>query len=176
MNPSRLLLALLSLLRPPDMAANPSPLLSFCLRSSFPRAAASSPGPARRSPIGDALRRTAVDPRGRRGRATSPPGAGGGEDAVPESVAIVGGGLAGLSVAYHLVDGRSSRTEGRRKRLTVFDRCPVGEGGASSGEARRCSLLWLSVDVPSSSSHFLGLCLLSCFSCRWVSDGAPSSV
>ena len=120
MNPNRLLLSLLPLLRPVDMAASIPPLLSFCR-----------------------LAARAV-PRRRLRREMSTPSAGGGERtaARPESVAIVGGGLAGLSVAYHLIDGGSSR-EGRRRRVTVFDRCPVGEGGASSGEACAvCSLLW----------------------------------
>jgi len=64
-------------------------------------------------------------------------------------IAIVGGGLAGLSVAYHLLDKSASGTstvpaaaaegvvkDGRIRRplldLTVFDKAPVGAGGASS--------------------------------------------
>ena len=44
----------------------------------------------------------------------------------PGSVAIVGGGLAGVSVAYHLL-ARQPRTN-----ITVFDKADPGMGGASA--------------------------------------------
>ena len=49
------------------------------------------------------------------------------------NIAIVGGGLAGLSTAYHLLD-IASRDDDVRKglRITIFDKAKVGEGGASS--------------------------------------------
>ena len=141
MNPNRLLLSLLPLLRPADMAASTPPLLSFCRLAS------------RRTTV-----RAAADPRRRRrremSREMSLPSAGGERTAAPESVAIVGGGLAGLSVAYHLIDGGSSRG-GRRRRVTVFDRCPVGEGGASSGERPvPCARYFRLVDSSLSLTYF----------------------
>lgn len=45
----------------------------------------------------------------------------------PENIAIVGGGLGGLSTAYHL-----RQALGRDAQITIFDKCNVGEGGASS--------------------------------------------
>lgn len=49
--------------------------------------------------------------------------------AAPQKVAIVGGGLAGLSTAYHLLELRSQRG---RFDLTIFDSAEVGTGGASA--------------------------------------------
>ena len=49
-------------------------------------------------------------------------------------VAIVGGGLAGLSTAYHLLE-ISGNVEDRFRggiQITIFDKTSVGEGGASS--------------------------------------------
>ena len=134
MNPGRLLLALLrppgppgaALLRPPARSAASSPV-AFACRTLPSRTAGGA---------AHAVRRTSVGAAG--------DGGGGGDardDSSPDSVAIVGGGLAGLSVAYHLVSGGGGPSltgdEGKRKRrrrLTVFDVRPVGEGGASSGE------------------------------------------
>jgi len=52
------------------------------------------------------------------------------------NVAIVGGGLAGLSVAYHLLKKTTATNKDRTTspflRLTIFDKAPVGTGGASS--------------------------------------------
>ncbi|GFH46195.1 hypothetical protein CTEN210_02669 [Chaetoceros tenuissimus] len=45
----------------------------------------------------------------------------------PENIAIVGGGLGGLSTAYHL-----RQALGQDVHITIFDKCNVGEGGASS--------------------------------------------
>ncbi len=45
----------------------------------------------------------------------------------PENIAIVGGGLGGLSTAYHL-----RQALGQDAQITIFDKCNVGEGGASS--------------------------------------------
>ncbi|KAL9179940.1 hypothetical protein ACHAXT_007910, partial [Thalassiosira profunda] len=45
-------------------------------------------------------------------------------------VGIVGGGLAGMSAAYHLLD--VARSEKKGMHITVFDSCNVGEGGASA--------------------------------------------
>ena len=44
-------------------------------------------------------------------------------------VAIIGGGLAGLSTAYHLFELRQHLTP---LNITIYDRCQVGEGGASA--------------------------------------------
>jgi hypothetical protein len=45
----------------------------------------------------------------------------------PQNIAIVGGGLAGLSTAFHLLEKTQSRC-----RVTIFDTAPVGTKGASS--------------------------------------------
>lgn len=45
----------------------------------------------------------------------------------PSSIGIVGGGLAGLSTAFHLL----SKTNGSCH-VTIYDPCVVGTGGASS--------------------------------------------
>ena len=42
-------------------------------------------------------------------------------------VAIVGGGLAGLSTAFHLID-----KTGPGSLVSIYDKAPVGMGGASS--------------------------------------------
>ena len=44
----------------------------------------------------------------------------------PQNIAIVGGGLAGLSTAYHLLKNSPSSS------ITIFDKSPPGQGGASS--------------------------------------------
>ena len=45
-----------------------------------------------------------------------------------KNIAIIGGGLAGLSTAYHLLDfGQSTPLQ-----ITVYDKSTVGEGGASA--------------------------------------------
>lgn len=44
----------------------------------------------------------------------------------PKNVAIVGGGLAGLSTTYHLLK------KGENLRITIFDKSEPGQGGASS--------------------------------------------
>ena len=46
--------------------------------------------------------------------------------APPRKIAVVGGGLAGLSTAFHLLD------KSRGLHVTVFDKAEVGTGGASS--------------------------------------------
>lgn len=43
------------------------------------------------------------------------------------NVAIVGGGLAGLSVAYHLLDQKTGAMN-----ISIYDKANLGEGGASS--------------------------------------------
>ena len=55
------------------------------------------------------------------------------DDRTVSNIAIVGGGLAGMSTAYHLLD-MASRDDAVQKglRITVFDKTKVGEGGASS--------------------------------------------
>jgi glycine/D-amino acid oxidase-like deaminating enzyme len=45
-----------------------------------------------------------------------------------KNVAIVGGGLAGLSTAYHLL----RKTQPHSLDLSIFDTHPVGTGGASA--------------------------------------------
>jgi hypothetical protein len=44
-----------------------------------------------------------------------------------QRIAIVGGGLAGLSTAFHLLEKTHSRCQ-----VTIFDTAPVGTAGASS--------------------------------------------
>jgi hypothetical protein len=44
-----------------------------------------------------------------------------------QRIAIVGGGLAGLSTAFHLLEKTQSRCQ-----VTIFDTAPVGTAGASS--------------------------------------------
>lgn len=54
---------------------------------------------------------------------------------VPKKVSIVGGGLAGLSVAYNLLDLVASSKDDRDAKgmqITIYDKARVGEGGASS--------------------------------------------
>jgi hypothetical protein len=48
----------------------------------------------------------------------------------PQNIAIVGGGLAGLSTAFHLLEKTERRDS--RCRVTIFDTAPVGTSGASS--------------------------------------------
>ena len=48
--------------------------------------------------------------------------------APPERIAIVGGGLAGLATAYHLLDAGSAPL----RAVHVYDPCPPGCGGASA--------------------------------------------
>lgn len=43
------------------------------------------------------------------------------------NVAIVGGGLAGLSTAWHLLELSSNPLQ-----VTIYDKCAVGKGGASA--------------------------------------------
>lgn len=52
-----------------------------------------------------------------------------------KNIAIIGGGLAGLSAAYHLLDiagnsGASASTPGMQ--ITIYDKANVGKGGASA--------------------------------------------
>lgn len=51
-----------------------------------------------------------------------------------KNVAIIGGGLAGLSTAFHLLDiaGKNRTKFPTGIQITVFDKTLVGEGGASS--------------------------------------------
>eukprot|EP00571_Detonula_confervacea_P007106 CAMPEP_0172326248 /NCGR_PEP_ID=MMETSP1058-20130122/56003_1 /TAXON_ID=83371 /ORGANISM="Detonula confervacea, Strain CCMP 353" /LENGTH=473 /DNA_ID=CAMNT_0013042991 /DNA_START=41 /DNA_END=1462 /DNA_ORIENTATION=- len=51
-----------------------------------------------------------------------------------KNVAIVGGGLAGLSAAYHLLNISGNKIDNvpRGIQITIFDKANVGEGGASS--------------------------------------------
>jgi ribulose 1,5-bisphosphate synthetase/thiazole synthase len=43
----------------------------------------------------------------------------------PHNIAIIGGGLAGMATAYHLVNKMPCN-------ITIFDAQPVGKGGASA--------------------------------------------
>ena len=45
-----------------------------------------------------------------------------------KNIAIIGGGLAGLSTAYHLLDFNQSTP----LEITIYDKSKVGEGGASA--------------------------------------------
>jgi hypothetical protein len=56
----------------------------------------------------------------------------------PKNIAIVGGGLAGLSTAFHLLEKTSSRCQ-----VTIFDTAPVGTAGASSVAGGYVTLLLL---------------------------------
>lgn len=51
-----------------------------------------------------------------------------------KNIAIIGGGLAGLSVAYHLLDAsnNSQANQSNGLQIKIFDKAEVGEGGASS--------------------------------------------
>lgn len=58
----------------------------------------------------------------------------------PQRVVVLGGGLAGLAVSYHLLNQTAvvAQAGGVRKsplRITIFDECEVGEGGASGAMA-----------------------------------------
>ena len=50
--------------------------------------------------------------------------------ASPQRIGIVGGGMAGLSCAYHLL--RKTSQEGNPVRVTILDEDEVGRKGASS--------------------------------------------
>lgn len=58
----------------------------------------------------------------------------------PKNIAVIGGGLAGLAVTYHLLHS-TARIARKRDfphtdiRVTVFDPCPAGTGGASAAAA-----------------------------------------
>lgn len=59
---------------------------------------------------------------------------------IPQNIAVVGGGLAGLAVTYHLLNStaRYARKRGfdsETIRVTIFDPMPPGEGGASAAAA-----------------------------------------
>ena len=63
----------------------------------------------------------------------------------PRKIAIVGGGLAGLSTLYHLIELSDSAADGGgvspSLEVDILDPCPVGTGGASSvagGYVLRC--------------------------------------
>ncbi len=54
-------------------------------------------------------------------------------DHTVSNIAIIGGGLAGLSTSYHLLDIASGDSDvQKRLHITIFDKAEVGEGGASS--------------------------------------------
>ena len=57
----------------------------------------------------------------------------------PQRVAVLGGGLAGLAVSYHLLNQTAVATAGGARksplRITIFDQAQVGEGGASGAMA-----------------------------------------
>jgi hypothetical protein len=52
--------------------------------------------------------------------------------AQPQNIAIVGGGLAGLSTAFHLLDKTQTQAHNSPCRVTILDTAPVGTAGASS--------------------------------------------
>ena len=50
-----------------------------------------------------------------------------------KNIAIIGGGLAGLSAAYHLLDiAENSGTSTQGMQITIYDKANVGKGGASA--------------------------------------------
>eukprot|EP00986_Skeletonema_menzelii_P007974 scaffold3197_cov153-Skeletonema_menzelii.AAC.18 len=49
-----------------------------------------------------------------------------------ENVAIIGGGLAGLSAAFHLVDIAEKKRPAEQLQITIFDKAQVGLSGASA--------------------------------------------
>lgn len=49
-----------------------------------------------------------------------------------ESIGIIGGGLAGLSAAYHLIDIATKTRPNDKLHITIYDKTNVGEGGASA--------------------------------------------
>ena len=49
----------------------------------------------------------------------------------PRSVAIIGGGLAGLAVTYHLMELTKHLDESSPCTVMILDEAEVGEGGAS---------------------------------------------
>jgi len=58
----------------------------------------------------------------------------------PQHVVVLGGGLAGLAVSFHLLNLTATSVEaaGPRKsplRISIFDECEVGDGGASGAMA-----------------------------------------
>jgi FAD dependent oxidoreductase len=55
-----------------------------------------------------------------------------GREADLQRIIIVGGGLAGLSTAFHLLQQRQERKITSPLELTILDKCQVGMGGAST--------------------------------------------
>ncbi len=51
---------------------------------------------------------------------------------MPHNIAIVGGGLAGLSTAYHLLRRTVTSADLPTPSITIFDKTDPGQGGASS--------------------------------------------
>ena len=51
---------------------------------------------------------------------------------VPQKIAIVGGGLAGLSTAFHLLEKATQLYPVKSLDLSILDSHPVGTGGASA--------------------------------------------
>jgi glycine/D-amino acid oxidase-like deaminating enzyme len=51
---------------------------------------------------------------------------------VPQKIAIVGGGLAGLSTAFHLLEKASQLYPAKSLDVTILDSHQVGTGGASA--------------------------------------------
>lgn len=49
-----------------------------------------------------------------------------------ENVAIIGGGLAGLSAAYHLIDIAAEKRPNKKLQITIYDKSQVGISGASA--------------------------------------------
>jgi len=82
-------------------------------------------------------------------------------------VAIVGGGLAGLSAAYHLLEKTATNKNEEDSdplHLTVFDNAPVGTGGASSVAggllhpfSPRGKLIHLGIEGLEATNHLLSV-------------------
>ena len=86
-------------------------------------------------------------------------------------IAVVGGGLAGLSTTYHLLDktgGAATVSSDKHVQVTVFDRAPVGTTGASAVAGGYVSVMRKSL------SSFFALANLTRFECRRIQSSSSA--